>query len=429
MFCVSRAGGGFAIGVLAVASLHLAGHAATVLPDTIPVVSGPLTLERAVELAGRYEQGLRAAGLRAEAALARIGDAGRRPNPTLIASKENFAGALGGDHRETSLTVAQPVEIGGDRGARRAAAEAEYQVSIFAAAVLAHDVRAVTVDRYIDAWSLQSRLTRLEAGERTTRQAIQAATSRHEAGATPRSEILRAESQAITQAVERRRTESLLAVARRELALSWGTVEATFDTLVIPEFTDPERSVGSGTLPASSPELSRATASEALAAARLRAASAARVPDLTLSGGIRRLEEVQGTGFLVAIEMPLPIWSGNRGGVIAARRELEASAAERRATEQQLRVALTTAMERVRSAAAALDTLRLQVIPAREQLVEELLHGYRSGRSSYLDLAAEQRNLLDAELALVDAQADLWRSSAHFALLTGTGLFETKEER
>jgi outer membrane protein TolC len=113
----------------------------------------------------------------------------------------------------------------------------------------------------------------------------------------------------------------------------------------------------------------------------------------------------------------------------AARREVDAAALERRATEQLLRAELASAVERVRSAAAAYDTLRLRVVPGREQLVEELLQSYRSGRSSYLDLAAEQRNLVDAELALVDAQADLWRAGAQLAFLTGFDALVPKEDR
>src|SRR6185369_10775249 len=140
----------------------------------------------------------------------------------------------------------------------------------------------------------------------------------------------------------------------------------------------------------SHPDLSRASAGEALSAARLQAASAARIPDLTFSGGLRRLEEASGTGFLAGVELPLPLWNRGGGSITAARRELEASGAERLATQQQLQVELAASIERFQSAAAVYDTLRLRVRPAREQLVQELLRGYRSGRSSYLDLVAEQ---------------------------------------
>jgi len=69
------------------------------------------------------------------------------------------------------------------------------------------------------------------------------------------------------------------------------------------------------------------------------------------------------------------------------------------------------------------------VRPARAQVVEELLRGYRAGRSSYLDLVAEQNNLLQTERALTDAQADLWRARMRLALLAEPGLSVPKEEK
>lgn len=428
MLSAWRAGGCIAISAVAIASFHAPACAASASPDTVPVVSGPLTLERALELASRYELRLRAAGLRAEAVRARIMDASRRPNPTLSATEENFGGDLGGDHREGTLALAQAFELGGDRKARKAAAEAEYRLASADSAVLGRESLALTSDRFITAWALQTRLRRLEEGELVTEQAIRAATERHRAGASPQLEIIRAQSQAMAQAVERQRTESELHIARQELALRWGTVHATFDSLVPPEHAAVIDTTGWGSRPLTHPELNRASATEALATARLQAASAARIPDLTISGGLRRLEEVRGTGFLIGMELPLPLWNSG-AGVTAAQRELEASAADRRATEQQIQVGLAAAAERFQTAAALYDALSQRVRPAREQLVQEMLRSYRSGRSSYLDLVAEQRNLLETEMALIDAKADLWRAQMHLELLLGTGLLVPKEER
>jgi len=74
----------------------------------------------------------------------------------------------------------------------------------------------------------------------------------------------------------------------------------------------------------------------------------------------------------------------------------------------------------VQSAAAVYDTLTLRLRPARQDLVAELLRAYRAGRLSYLDLIAEQRFLLETDLAVVDAQANLWLSKIQLDLLTGT---------
>src|SRR6185503_846244 len=102
---------------MAMAVFHASACAAPTPPDTVAVVSGPLTLEHALALAGRYELGHKAALLRADAARARIGDANRLANPTLIATQENFGGSLGGRDREGTLALSQLFELGGDRSA------------------------------------------------------------------------------------------------------------------------------------------------------------------------------------------------------------------------------------------------------------------------------------------------------------------------
>ncbi len=411
-----RAGSCFALVALAFLGSGSA-HAATTSPDSIPVVSGPLTFERALTLAGQYQLSLRAADLRATAAQARIRDAGRPPNPTLAGAEEDFGGRLGSERLESSVELAQTLELGGDRTARAALAAGDFRLAIADAAVLRREALILTADRFITAWSLQVKLARLREGEELTKQAILAAAQRYRAGASPLLERARAESQALSQAVDRQRTQAELAIARRELALSWGDGRASFDSLV----ADPIPAE-SGFAPQliSHPELERASASEALALARMRAARAARVPDLTVSGGVRHLQETRSTGFLAAIEIPLPIWSSGGGNISAARQEHEATLADMRATAQRLGVELTNAVERLRSATAAYDTLRLRVRPARQELLGELLRAYRAGRLNYLDLIAEQRNLLDTDMALVDAQADLWRSRVSLDLLTGS---------
>jgi cobalt-zinc-cadmium efflux system outer membrane protein len=412
--------------VVAVASIHATANAAPTPPDTIAVVTGPLTLERVLSLARQLEPRLRSSGLRAEAARARIREAGHRPNPTLSATEENIGGQLGRSHGEATAAIGQTLEFGGDRRARIATADAEYRLATAETDVLVNQGVAVAVDRFIVAWTLQTRLRQLREGEYLTEQAIRAATERFEAGASSRLEILRAQSQALAQVVERQQTRSELEVARRELAFSWGASRVEFDSLVAPDDGDPNTWRAQ---PQPHPELALASASEALAIARVHAAKAARIPDLAISAGVRRLEEIPGTGFVAGVEVPVPLWNRGAGELDALRRELEASTAERRTTERRLQVARLAATERLRAAAAVYDTLRLRVRPARAVVVDELLRGYRAGRSSYLDLVAEQNHLLETELALTDAQADLWRARMRLALLAETGPPAPKEER
>ncbi len=432
MRSLQRAGGPFAMGFMTLIAFQVFAYAATTPSDGVPPVAGPLTLPRALELTDRYQLGLRAADLRSAAARARIQDARRMPNPSVAVTEENFGNKLGAGRLETTIELNQILELGGNRNARAAAAEAEYEVAKSEAAILRREVLAEASEHFIAAWALQARIGRLREGEELTRQAVMAATERYRAGASLILERTRAESQALSQAVERQRTAANLAVARRNLAAQWGASEASFDSLLLPAPHPDEGIPDVGGDVAGHPELDRATANQALADARVRGAEADRVPDLTVSGGVRRLEEFDAPGFVAGVEVPLPLWNRRTGGVTAAQRDRDAANAEARATAQRLRVAIANAVDRLRSAGATYDTLRIRVRPAREQLAQDLLRAYRADRLSYLDLVAEQRNLLDTDFALVEAEADLWRARVGLDLLVGGGILPTgpgKEER
>ncbi len=427
-----RAGGSIAICVMALMPSRGFANAAMSASDRLPIVTGALTLPRVLELADRYQLSLRAADLRAEAASARIRDANRRPNPRLTATEENFGDSRAPGRGEATLELQQTLELGGDRGARTATAQAEYEIARAEADVLRRERLAEAAERFIAAWTLQARSGRLREGERLTQEAITAASDRFRAGASLLLERSRAESDALSQAVERRRTEAESAVARRLVAALWGASEAAFDSLALP---NPDFSGNRGEEDGrvdGHPELARAAANQSLAALRIRAARADRVPDLEVSGGVRRFQETHSTGFLAGIQIPLPLWSGGSGTLAAAHREAEAASADARDAARRLTVAAAGALERVRSTRATYDTLRVSVRPARERLVHELLQAYRAGRMSYLDLIAEQRNLVQTDLALVEAEADLWRARMDLDFLVGGAFLPTgprKEER
>ena len=411
-----RRAGACLIGLSALIA-SLPAHGAPATRDSVPAVQGPLTLSRTLSLARRHLV-LQAGDLRVRAAETRIGGAGKPANPELAATVENFGGGLPDDVRETTLEIGQPLALGGDRGARSALARGEHRLAAVDASLLRRDHLALTAERFIHAWTLQARVARLVEGERLANETVRAADERYRAGAVLMLERTRAESRAVSQAAERERAEAELAIARRELASSWGATVAEFDSLV----ADSIDAGPPGSLPQADlqPEVERVRALEASAQARLKLAQAERVPDLTVLGGVKRLAGA--TGFVAGLQLPLPLW--NRGGanLSALRDEVDAAAAERSAAARSATVELAGAVDRQRAAAATYETLRRRVLPVREQLIDDLLRAYRAGRLGFLDLTAEQAVLLDTQLALVDARADLWRATTRVAILSGRGL-------
>ena len=386
---------------------------------------GPLTLGQALRLTSVHQPALAAAAFRVRAAEARRSDAGRFGNPALTLSLENFGGALGDQRRETTLGVDQLVELGGDRAARARIAQSEVGQSGAARATLERDALALTAERFFDTWTLQEKIERLRFAEQLATETIAAADQRYRAGAAPVVERMRAEGVRVLRAVERRRVEAELAIARRRLATQWDMGEAVFDSLVLDDPGPAAIPPAERLVALASPDMRRAAADIESAAARIAAARAARTPDLTLTAGARRLEEVRGTGLITSVGLPLPLWNGQSGNLRAAEAEHNAAQADERAIALRLSEAVQSGGAHFASALAAYDTLRVRLRPGSQEVLQLVRTGYQSGRFSHLELLDAQRSVLEADLAFIDAKADVWRARIVLDLLAGTALNRT----
>jgi cobalt-zinc-cadmium efflux system outer membrane protein len=395
-------------------------------------VAGPgLTLRDALRLSLQGSLSLRASALSSEAAHARARAAGRAPDPLLSAGFENFGGTLGTRHAEASLGLEQSIELGGDRGARIGLGRALTALAQAQHAELERSLAAETVNRFCDAWVLQERVMRIREAERLAEQAVEAAEQRLQAGAAPSYERTRAVAFRSLREIERHRVEAELEAARRRLTLLWSVETPGMDSLLLPEPLPRPLPPVEALFPRlnTHPSRRRAAAEEQAMEWRIREARATRVPNVGLGAGVRHLAESEGTGFAVGMSLPLPVWNPSHGDVAAARSEQAAAAARARRTELELRGELRTAYGRYLSAVATWEGIRDRVRPAALESIGLISSGYRSGRIGYLEIQEGQRNLLEADLLLIEAAADVWRTGQLLEQLVGAPLEELAPDR
>jgi cobalt-zinc-cadmium efflux system outer membrane protein len=393
-----------------------------------------VSLHEALQLAQGANPELSAVRHRVNAARSRTRDAGRWPNPSLDASIENVGGNLGDDRAETSVELAQTVELGGDRAARRGLAKSVVGVVEAESEVLFRDVLSATAARFLDAWSLQEWVRRLRMAEQMASEAVKAADDRNRAGAAPVFERVRAEGFRAQREVERRRTEAELAIARRKLAEQWGADSLAFDSLIVRAPQAPGRSDLASLLAKTleHPRRRLAAAEIGVEEWRIREARASRSSDVTLTAGVKHLAEIDGTGFSGTVSVPLRLWNGFRGSVSAAESERSAAGERSRFTAIRLTQDLRAAYERYIAAFEAWSSLRTQVIPAAEEVLRLTLASYRAGRLSQLEILESQRSLVEAEVGVIQAASEVWRARMELELLVGTSLEELgpwKEDR
>jgi cobalt-zinc-cadmium efflux system outer membrane protein len=377
-----------------------------------------LTLDAALLLTREHHPLLRATLRKSDAAAFLVEDAARWPNPSLEAGVENLGGGELAGKTESFVAISQPFEFGGDRTARRGLASARAEEARAGVAQQTRDAEAVTTEGFLAAWLLQERIRRLRAAEGMAGEAVRAASERLASGAAPPYERLRAESFLALREIERAGLADDLAAAKRRLGLQWnGPFE--FDSLSLADPPDQAPASLEESLAgiAHHPARRAAEASLEAGAWRTRLARAARVPDLELAAGVRRLEESGATGFTAAISVPLPVWNPQSGDVRAAEAEHDAARLIARSTSLSLEEVARAAHGRWVTALDRWRRIDTEVQPATAAAMAEIASAYRAGRLRYLDIQEGQETLLEADLARLEAQADAWRAHAALARL------------
>lgn len=351
-----------------------------------------------------------------QAAEGRAEQARARPNPTLGLQIENLGGE--GPYRdfqsaETTLSVAQTLELGGKRGARIATAEAELAtvrsraglsqvayardlVVAYATAEAAGEQLSVAKDG-ADLAEADARAARLlvDNGKEAELRALQA----------------RAAVSAAQAGVADAEAASGAALARLS-ALTGG--EQTF-TAVTPGALDRAWQLVA-TIQA--PTVAVAEAEQRVATRKLDLERRRATPDLTVNFGVRRLAGDDATAAVAGFSLPLPLFDRNRGAVKSAQADADAALArlliaqadaiaDRRSAEGEARAAERSAAAAQEGEDAAREAYRLARL------------GYEAGKLPLIELLSARRDLVAARQRRIEARLTRAKALADLAQANG----------
>jgi cobalt-zinc-cadmium efflux system outer membrane protein len=172
---------------------------------------------------------------------------------------------------------------------------------------------------------------------------------------------------------------------------------------------------------ASHPELAAARLETDAAKARERSAGARKLPDFELRGALGRWA-INDERFVEAgIDMTLPLFDRNQGGIDEARADIVRSEQNARRVESELAVRLRSVAERRSLAAKQLGEYRERVEPAAERGLAQARAGYQAGRLSFLELIDAQATLARARTRTLELARDLDLATAELSGLAGLG--------
>ncbi|MGI9375027.1 MAG: TolC family protein [Tsuneonella suprasediminis] len=375
-----------------------------------------VTLDDALELTGVAEQAdsvtnPRLVGPRAEteAAAALVDQARLRPNPEVSFEVENVAGSgvfSGLQSTEYTLSVGQRLELGGKRSARIDAAEAQAELASLRADLTTVELGQLVRERYLAAAAAAARVELAEDVVARNEELARIAGVLVEVGREPPLRALRADATLAEARARLVEAEAESLSARTALASLWAGSEAP---LVPAQFPDilPPASLMSEAQESLTYRVARAESTAA--EAEIERQRSLRIPDPTVSAGVRRFGESGDNAFLVGVSIPLPLRDRNQGNIAAAEARLRAANAREAVARADYERAVTTARARYLGAEARVETLSQTSLPQAEEALRLVRIGYRNGRFPLIEVlaAAEARDAIREALIAAREQQGL----------------------
>lgn len=413
----------FGFTVLASTNLWAQTQNAPSLIESVPAPAkeptGTLTLSAAIDLALTANRELSAAANALRAIEGAVIQAGILPNPEISTSVEDTQNKA---TRTTTIQINQLIELGGKRAARIASTERGRDVASADLAAKRLEIRASVVGTFFDVLVAQERVLQTEDLLGLAQRATQAASRRVTAGKISPVEETKARIAEASARVELNQSRGGLVAARKRLAATWGSstprfvqVEGRTDSL--PEILSTEeieRRLDN------SPVIARARHEADRFAALADVERSRRIPNVTVSLGSKKVEELGRNQTIVGVSIPFPIFDRNQGNVLQALRQADKARDELSATEVRLSTEVTQNQERLKALVVEAQALKDEILPGARSAYDAASKGFELGKFSFLEVLDAQRTFFQARAQYLKSLSEAHRTAAELERVLGS---------
>jgi len=382
--------------------------------------AAPLTLDEALALAELNNPLLRSARADADASSGALMQAGARPNPQLSLLQEGLSGA----ERTSTALLNQTIELGGKRAARLDAASFRRAASLAALDARAAALQADVIAAFYGLLAAQRQRQFAEEATGLAERSAGIAHKRVQAGKAPPVEATKAQVVVSAAQIEEANAHRQVALAQETLATAMGG-------------TVPRERIAGGELDRippvdalpqllqradSGPALRAAHAQTSRAQALIAVEQAKRMPDITISAGMKRIATASAplNQAVLGISIPLPLFDTNRGALLEATHQAAKASADEDSERARVRLDLAQTYAAYENAVDEATRLRTDMLPAARDALEASSRGYELGKFALLDVLDAQRTLFQGRSQYVAALANAHRAYAELNRLTGS---------
>ena len=347
--------------------------------------------------------------------------AGVRPNPTLSAEIED----LRSRYRNSTLLISQQLETAGKRDMRMAAADASLAIADADIAIAKAETSAKVYAAFYQVLAAQQSQTLATELLQIATLSKETSAKRVLAGKVSPVEETKAKVAEAGAKIELANANQQLATAKKRLSSLWGkgldsSKSAFTATGELENFKAlPTLNDLMAQLPAS-PQLKKANLAITQKQAFSNIEKAKQTPDVTLSLGARRNEELGGiTQAIFGLSIPIPLFDKNQGGFQSAKAREMQSLDEKTVLENQLATELADAYARRQTQVEASIIYKNDILQGAQSAYEAARKGFEFGKFSFLEVLDAQRTLFQAKTQHIQALALAHQAEADIQSILG----------
>ena len=361
-----------------------------------------LTLTEAVRAALENNPDLNASKFNLQIGAAALQQSKLFPNPEIEFEYENF------DEPEKTLTVGYLLEVGGKRNYRRSLAEAALNGITAELKAARVEIACDTAAAFVDLLVAQERLIIAREKAKLADQIQEIAAQRVLAGQVSPMEEISARIKQDGARLDVQKAESETRIARTVLAVMWGGTENDVTKAVGRlEETEPLPTFESLTAFLDNAPLIRTQNRQVeIAEENLSLEKRYRIPDLSLSAGMKKVGETDDTVYIVGLSLPIPLFDRNQADIARAAAELGRQQAGLFAQKNRLRAEIKAVFENMKTVHDQVLAVRTEILPSARKVLEAVKTGYREGEFSLLALLEAQQTFYEAKENYVQSLGD-----------------------
>ena len=396
------------------------------------VTGQPLRLEQAIAATLEHNPQLATYQFKTRALQGESKTAELKPGYQLNTSIENLAGSgeyKNFDSAELTLSLSSVIELGRQRDARRGLVTARQQQLLSEQRIATLDLIVSVTQQFIRIVEIQEKIKLQHQVQTLGEETLSSINRQLQAGKSSEAELLRARAAVELGKIELGKMTQTLHAERSQLSSFWRSPgDKKFDENIgvlqanLYQFPPQKPVPELMALLADNPDMELLAKNITVREANLKQARSKEKPAIEWSAGIRHLQATDDSALVLDVSVPLGTKGRSSGAVTTASAELEEAKWQRSAAQIQLESHLVRLANERQQALDQANNLHTQVIPLLQQALRLTADAFNRGRYSYMELNLAQRELIDAQAALITAATQVHLLNTEIDRLTGSSI-------